>query len=192
MIKYEGKIETRVEKSHGYVYFVDINHPLAYKCGKVYYHRHVASIKVGRWLRSHEHVHHIDGDITNNDPDNLMIVRNGDHNRIHRPPQNICVVCEERTYNKFYCSTKCQDIARIKKKVQIGSLGNRCEHCLTPTNNKRFCSQECSKIGSRKVERPSIEQLRNDISSMSWVAMGRKYGVSDNAVRKWARLYGLL
>jgi transposase-like protein len=24
---------------------------------------------------------------------------------------------------------------------------------------------------------------------MSWVAVGRKYGVSDNAVRKWLRRY---
>jgi len=27
---------------------------------------------------------------------------------------------------------------------------------------------------------------------MSWVAIASKYGVSDNAVRKWARSYGLL
>jgi transposase-like protein len=28
-----------------------------------------------------------------------------------------------------------------------------------------------------------------DIESMSVVAVGRKYGVSDNAVRKWMRCY---
>jgi len=32
----------------------------------------------------------------------------------------------------------------------------------------------------------------NDIDNMSWVAIGRKYSVSDNAVKKWARKYGLL
>lgn len=41
----------------------------------------------------------------------------------------------------------------------------------------------------RKVERPSYEQLMADVASMSFLAIGRKYGVSDNAVRKWIRWY---
>ena len=41
----------------------------------------------------------------------------------------------------------------------------------------------------RKVARPSYEQLMVDVESMSMVAVGRKYGVSDNAVRKWIRWY---
>jgi transposase-like protein len=28
-----------------------------------------------------------------------------------------------------------------------------------------------------------------DVASMSFLAIGRKYGVSDNAVRKWIRWY---
>jgi uncharacterized protein YjcR len=42
---------------------------------------------------------------------------------------------------------------------------------------------------TRKVDRPTYEQLKADLSSMSFVAVGRKYGVSDNAVRKWLRSY---
>ena len=41
----------------------------------------------------------------------------------------------------------------------------------------------------RKAERPSHAQLRADLSELSWVAVGAKYGVSDNAVRKWIRSY---
>jgi len=39
----------------------------------------------------------------------------------------------------------------------------------------------------KKVEWPSPEQLLEDIRLLSWVAIGNKYGVSDNAVRKWAK-----
>jgi hypothetical protein len=42
---------------------------------------------------------------------------------------------------------------------------------------------------ARKVPRPSYEQLMADVASMSMLAVGRKYGVSDNAVRKWIRWY---
>jgi hypothetical protein len=34
---------------------------------------------------------------------------------------------------------------------------------------------------SRKVERPPYEQLQTNPESMSLLAVGRKYGVSDNA-----------
>ena len=43
--------------------------------------------------------------------------------------------------------------------------------------------------GARKVPRPSYDQLMEDVKSMSRLAVGRKYGVSDNAVRKWIRWY---
>jgi hypothetical protein len=38
------------------------------------------------------------------------------------------------------------------------------------------------------VERPSLEQLKKDIGNLGFVGTGKKYGVSDNAVRKWLRL----
>jgi transposase-like protein len=41
----------------------------------------------------------------------------------------------------------------------------------------------------RKVVRPVYEQLLTEIEATSYVAVGRKYGVSDNAVRKWVRFY---
>lgn len=62
----------------------------------------------------------------------------------------------------------------------------------------RYCSHACGvhSKGSReprperrKVERPTYEQLMADVESMSFVAIGRKYGVSDKAVRKWIRWY---
>jgi hypothetical protein len=77
-----------------------------------------------------------------------------------------------------------------------------CLHCgkdfLPKYARQRFCSQRCGvhskgsrepKPETRKVPRPSYEQLMTDVRSMSYVAVGRKYGVSDNAVRKWVRWY---
>jgi hypothetical protein len=62
----------------------------------------------------------------------------------------------------------------------------------------RYCSHACGIHGRgpreprperRKVDRPSYEQLIADRAEMSFLAIGRKYGVSDNAVRKWIRWY---
>ena len=71
-----------------------------------------------------------------------------------------------------------------------------CKHCKnifeTFSKSQRFCSQECAKISRRVVNRPSKEELEHYIAELSWSAIGRMYHVSDNAVRKWARSYGLM
>ena len=48
---------------------------------------------------------------------------------------------------------------------------------------------DCNRISSRKVTRPSYEQLLEDSKKMSMVNIGKKYGVSDNAIRKWINAY---
>jgi hypothetical protein len=77
-----------------------------------------------------------------------------------------------------------------------------CGRTFVPRNiRNRYCSRECAGVDAherysgvpkpeaRKVERPPYEQLREDVAAMSMVAVGRKYGVSDNAIRKWLRWY---
>lgn len=47
------------------------------------------------------------------------------------------------------------------------------------------------RVESRKVMRPSKEELSALIKSTPWTSIGKMFGVTDNAVRKWARCYGL-
>jgi hypothetical protein len=66
----------------------------------------------------------------------------------------------------------------------------------------QVCSSDCAKtlmslraslprIESRKATRPPQMQLLKELESSNWAAVGRKYGVTDNAIRKWVRFYGL-
>jgi hypothetical protein len=81
-------------------------------------------------------------------------------------------------------------------------LVRSCSVCRTPFqpthSRQRHCSKRCSgrsepnrlrAIEGRTVERPPYEQPLREIAATSWSAVGRKYGVSDNAVRKWVRWY---
>ena len=62
---------------------------------------------------------------------------------------------------------------------------------------QRFCSVACSgeaiagvpRPERRRVERPPVAQLLAEIEAMGYSAVGRRYGVSDNAIRKWVRAY---
>jgi hypothetical protein len=80
-----------------------------------------------------------------------------------------------------------------------------CERCggefMVKYRGHRYCSRACgvrwdrSELRgrpvpeARKVDRPPYEELLNEIEATSYLAVGRRYGVSDNAVRKWVRFY---
>jgi hypothetical protein len=77
-----------------------------------------------------------------------------------------------------------------------------CERCgirfIRLRVEQRYCSRACGtryarprgpRLASRKVARPPYEQLVREIEESSYLAVGRRYGVSDNAIRKWIRAY---
>lgn len=68
-----------------------------------------------------------------------------------------------------------------------------CQYCgkeFYSTSIQKFCSQECAHGSTSK--RPEFLQLIEDFKKLkSFVQVGKKYGVSDNAVRKWCKLYGI-
>jgi transposase-like protein len=41
----------------------------------------------------------------------------------------------------------------------------------------------------RKSPRPSLDILLNEVQELGYCATGRKYGVTDNAIRKWIKSY---
>ena len=111
------------------------------------------------------HVHHIDGDITNNAASNLQVVTPSEHVALHRggPVELTCPVC--------------------------GSTFSRKPSEIDAVN---YCSHRCASKARRKSRRPAKDELQKLLAEIgNWCAVGRMFGVSDNAVRKWAKLYGL-
>jgi hypothetical protein len=149
--------------SHGYLYFIDNQHPLAVgNSGIVYLHRHLASLKEGRWLTSEEHVHHIDGCKTNNEYSNLEVLSAEAHSAIHhpKPAQVQCLWChtmfDPDKPTSRYCSTRCYDLSKVKD----------------------------SSI--------SKEELDALIPKYSWVELGKMFGYSDNGIKKRAKALGCI
>jgi hypothetical protein len=63
---------------------------------------------------------------------------------------------------------------------------------------QQYCSLRCAGRGEdsrraqrarRTVERPPRDQLLREVAELGYLAVGRRYGVSDNAIRKWCRAY---
>jgi len=71
-----------------------------------------------------------------------------------------------------------------KRNKKIKALG------LSEDTDLRKVLTDERKLGAvkrRKVERPPISEILVEVEKHGYSATGRKYGVSDNAVRKWLR-----
>lgn len=77
---------------------------------------------------------------------------------------------EELAVKKYFCS-KCG------KEISKDSQSGLCIDCYNQLN--RVCI------------RPEREELKNLIRNMSFTFIGKQYGVSDNAIRKWCISYNL-
>lgn len=90
------------------------------------------------------------------------------------------------------------------RKNRLQQTDRECLRCGAPFQPKyarqRYCSRSCGmrsprpargvpKPELRRVERPPYEELLRQVADAGWSAVGRRYGVSDNAIRKWVRQY---
>jgi len=69
--------------THGYIEVYCPNHPHASKRKTVYEHQLIAEQKIGRYLKPGEVVHHIDLNKHNNSPNNIIVLTNSQHTKLH-------------------------------------------------------------------------------------------------------------
>lgn len=111
-------------------------------------------------------IHHINGNHRDNRIDNLQI---------------LCPNCHSQTVNykgrKNKQSNYCIDCG---KEIALGSI--RCPKCAAKHNR-------VYKVDIK--DRPSKDELLELIQTKPFTEIGRMYGVSDNAIRKWCKSMGL-
>lgn len=131
------------------------------------------------------HLDHINGDNLDHRIENLRI---------------LCPNCHSQT--ETYCKSKTKSSSselrkhnydnrknkyNIKNKKDLKYNKNFCKCGKEIDKRSNMCST-CDKVKQRKVkERPSVVQLLKELSNSNYTALGKKYGVSDNCIRKWIK-----
>lgn len=133
-------------------------------------------------------LHHKDGNHYNNEFDNLLLLcptchslQNGNNgakeDAKQKQEQYIYSETKGTTPKTGVCSNCGNPITRSSK-------SGMCKSCAAKmsTNRIRIVAQE---------QRPTREELKQLIRTKSFLEIGRMYGVSDNAIRKWCKTENL-
>lgn len=118
------------------------------------------------------HLDHINGEHSDNRIENLRLLCPNCHSLT--PTYCVGNRKSKKSITLFNNLCKCGKNIKRKSKQCLS-----CYHESTKGKEKLFCR--------KIINRPSKEQLLEDLRTMSYVSVGKKYGVSDNAIRKWLK-----
>lgn len=183
----EAGIKVRIVNGYRLIYLPEYHRAMTNRVHRGYVYEHIVEAEkmLGRHLTNNECVHHLDFNRANNAYSNLLVLLHSQHGKLHAWLAAGAPINESCRLNR---------VNSVKSKS--ASEPKLCEVCgrQRQGTNKRFCSNACSAkvMHATKVPHPSKEQLAGEITTANWCALGRKYGVSDSAVRKWARKYRLI
>jgi len=94
--------------------------------------------------------------------------------------------CPITKFSKTGMCFDCSMLSLRKDKEKIVCLGCGKEILKCKTGYCFMCSVEKRK----KSIRPSLSVLQSQINELGYCGTARLYGVSDNAIRKWVKVYG--
>lgn len=157
----------------------------------------------------HLEMHHINGDPTDNRLENLQILcptchagtenfrgKNSSVGHRHKKPEDLFLTEEEikeRQIKKL--ESKRIDPKYYKRQIEPDyAVCPICGKTFRKTGSRKiYCCVECYQIAkATDSNKPSVLELLKDFKELkSFVQVGKKYGVSDNAVRRWCQIYKL-
>jgi len=100
-----------------------------------------------------------------------------------RTPKVFCKKCStEIKKNKTGLCTTCFHAKRGSK-----YLCEKCGKGISRRSQSNMCGSCSQRTNVGRCKRPSKKKLMEEVNDVGFSATGRKYGVSDNSIRKWLK-----
>jgi len=127
-------------------------------------------------------LHHKNGNNIDNRLCNLQILCPNCHTIMHMLDRK---TKKRKRKNKYTCRMR-------KSKNTFTKICLVCDNTFKTQNKKsKYCSTECAKESREKIDWPTKEKLEKLVWEMSTVQLAKKLGVSDKAVEKRCKKYGI-
>lgn len=129
-------------------------------------------------------MHHLDFNRSNNNPNNLLILEEGQHNLLHSWLEKGAPIGQLKVSLK-------KEVKLIVKGIVKISDAKRCQECKEIFSAYgKFCSSRCSQKSQRtNIPKKELKLLLKN--GTPWTKIGKLYGISDNGARKIAKRLGI-
>ena len=148
-------------------------------------------------------VHHINGDHYDNRIENLQLLCPNCHTQTDTYARNNTIESKgfkitnrvNEILNNAESSFKSKNVETIKRQIVIKTPKEKkyCQICGKEIlgDGEKYCSHKCAEKASRRFETTTSQLIEDFKELKSFVAVGRKYGVSDNAIKKRTKKLGI-
>lgn len=113
----------------------------------------------------------------------ILIIDHKNGNHFDNRLENLRILCPN-------CNSLLPTHCSKNRQINLKKLTK----CINCDNHIKFKSKtgychKCVKEKCRKVIRPLLETILQDLKDSNFISVGKKYGVSDNCIRKWIKQY---
>lgn len=112
----------------------------------------------------------------------------------------VCANCHREIHEGFYNAEQLKKYQKFDEefinqltappKSQVPQFCSKCGASISGDGRTGMCLS-CFRETTRSVERPNREELKELIQKYNFTELGRVFGVTDNSVRKWCKIYNL-
>ena len=178
-VTYDGQDYYRLNINGYNALYKIIDGRIAYEKGYVLEHRFLYELYHGVKLKKTEYVHHKNHDRSDNSVENLVMLSASEHAQLHalEDGKNVIDKSDVSSY-----STGTKGVVRVKR---------TCPDCGKPVKGGAVRCMSCFRKSRQHPAMPSKDVLAEYIQTMNNVEIGKLCGVSDRAVAKWRKKYGL-
>lgn len=140
----------------------------------------------------------------------VLQIDHKDNNRVNNNKENLRFLCPNcHSQRKVYSGRKslkvkpskpCLEPKIVKTYIKKIKERPKCKTCGETCKNlgRTYCSRSCRNKDKKSFNSPKRskvlvgkEELIKDIHNLGYTGTSKKYGVSDNTIRKWVKSYDL-
>ena len=153
-------------KEEGHIFICEGRYWIKLEIGRQRYHRYLMEEHLDRKLRSKEIVHHIDGNILNNDMSNLRVMTQSEHARMHMTGKDFSGRKSRGPHSEETKERIRQGNLGVKRSAETRLRNSEARKGITASDETKY---KMSVAQKERFENLSERKKQSDASKKGWI-----------------------